>query len=59
MSQEPVNADNPLLQAKNIVITPHIAWAPKEARMRLYNVSVENIKGYIDDKCINIVNGVK
>ena len=56
VSVEPIEADNPLLKAKNIFITPHIAWAPIESRERLMNVAVENLKSFIDGKPENIVN---
>ena len=39
VSSEPVSADNPLLNAPNMIITPHIAWAPKEARQRLMDIT--------------------
>lgn len=47
--------DNILLKAKNIIITPHIAWAAKEARERLLNTAIENIKGYISGDIRNNV----
>lgn len=56
VSVEPIEADNPLLKAKNIFITPHIAWAPIESRERLMNVAVENLKSYINGNPENIVN---
>ncbi len=56
ISEEPIRADNPLLHAKNIIITPHIAWAPKESRQRLMGIAVDNLKAFIDEKPINVVN---
>ncbi len=56
---EPINANSPLLKAKNIFITPHIAWAPKEARIRLMNTAVNNVKAFLDQEYKNVVNGVK
>ena len=55
LSCEPPKADNPLLSARNCFITPHIAWATQEARSRLMNVAVENLKGFINNKVINNV----
>lgn len=48
VSAEPMKENNPLLSAKNCVITPHIAWAPLETRARLMNVVVNNLKGWAD-----------
>ncbi len=56
ISTEPIREDNPLLQAKNCFITPHISWAPKESRERLMNIATENLKSFIDGKPANIVN---
>ena len=56
VSSEPINPDNPLLKAENCIITPHIAWAPKESRKRLMDVAVENLKEYIAGNPINVVN---
>ena len=54
--QEPMAADNPLLKAKNCVITPHIAWAPLETRKRLQGIAEENLKAWLGGKPINVVN---
>ena len=54
--QEPMTADNPLLKAKNCVITPHIAWAPLETRKRLQGIAEENLKAWLMGKPINVVN---
>lgn len=56
VSVEPIEVDNPLLKAKNIFITPHIAWAPIESRERLMNIAVENLRSYINGNPENIVN---
>tara|TARA_R110002049_G_scaffold309282_1_gene520059 strand:+ start:40102 stop:41064 length:963 start_codon:yes stop_codon:yes gene_type:complete len=56
VSKEPIQADNPLLQAKNCIITPHIAWAPKESRQRMMYTTVENLKAYLDGCPVNVVN---
>ncbi|KAF0138164.1 MAG: lactate dehydrogenase, partial [Stygiobacter sp.] len=55
LSSEPPKNDNPLLNAKNCVITPHIAWATKAARMRLLNTAVENVKMFLNGTPQNIV----
>ena len=54
--QEPMAADNPLLKAKNCVITPHIAWAPLETRKRLQGIAEENLKAWLMGKPINVVS---
>ncbi len=54
--EEPMSKNCPLLGAKNCVITPHLAWAPKETRERLLNIEVENIKAFLAGKPINVVN---
>lgn len=56
LTVEPAQKDNPLLTAKNCYITPHIAWATKEARQRLLNTSIENVKAFVDGDPINQVN---
>lgn len=55
VSKEPIRADNPLLTAKNCVITPHIAWAGKETRARLIEIVAENVKCFIEGNPINNV----
>lgn len=56
VSSEPIKNDNPLLKAKNCIITPHISWAPKESRSRLMDIAVENLKQFLAGTPINIVN---
>lgn len=56
VSTEPIEMDNPLIGAKNVIITPHIAWAPKESRQRLMNIAVDNLKCYVENKPQNVVN---
>lgn len=56
VSTEPIKGDNPLLNAKNCIITPHISWAPKESRQRLMDIAVENVKAFLDGKPIHTVN---
>jgi glycerate dehydrogenase len=56
LSTEPADKFNPLLKCPNAFITPHIAWATLEARTRLMNVAVQNIKAFIEQKPINVVN---
>ncbi len=59
LSAEPPVKDNPMFEAKNCIITPHIAWATIEARQRLLQESVENIKAFLKGLPRNVVNGVK
>lgn len=56
VSAEPIRRDNPLLQAPNIIITPHIAWAPLESRKRLMAIAVQNLQAFLAGKPQNIVN---
>lgn len=56
LSVEPPPASNPLLTAKNCVITPHLAWATKAARSRLMQVAVENVRAFLRGKPQNVVN---
>ena len=56
VSVEPMKADNPLLKAKNCIITPHIAWAPKETRQRLMDIALDNLKSYVKGQPRNVVN---
>ena len=56
VSTEPIQMDNPLIGAKNVIITPHISWAPKESRQRLMDIAVDNLKCYVDGKPQNVVN---
>lgn len=53
---EPIRADNPLLGAKNCIITPHISWAPKESRQRIMDTTVENIRAFFAGHPQNVVN---
>lgn len=56
VSTEPIKGDNPLLAAKNCLITPHISWAAQAARQRIMDITVENIKAFLDGQPINVVN---
>jgi glycerate dehydrogenase len=56
VSTEPVKGDNPLLKAKNCIITPHISWAAQAARQRIMDITADNIKAFIDGSPVNVVN---
>ncbi len=56
VSTEPIKGDNPLLKAKNCIITPHMSWGAKESRQRIMNTTVENVQSYIAGAPINVVN---
>lgn len=55
MTVEPPDADNQLLKANNCYLTPHIAWATREARQRLMRICRDNIKAFLDGKPVNVV----
>ena len=56
VSTEPIKADNPLLGCYNSILTPHIAWAPKESRQRLMNIAVDNVRNFLNGTTVNAVN---
>ncbi|MBF4693473.1 D-2-hydroxyacid dehydrogenase [Fusibacter ferrireducens] len=56
VSVEPIEETSILLEAPNLIITPHIAWAPKEARERLLHIAVDNLKLFLEGTPINVVN---
>ena len=56
LSSEPPSPDNPLLRAKNCIVTPHIAWATKEARTRLLNTAIANLRAFLEGHPVNLVN---
>ena len=56
VSVEPIKLDNPLLGAKNCIITPHISWAPKESRQRLMDIAVDNLAQFLAGHPVNVVN---
>lgn len=56
LSAEPPPASNPLLDAKNCIITPHIAWGTKEARLRVLDITAKNIQAFLEGKPVNVVN---
>lgn len=56
VSTEPIRADNPLLSARNCIITPHISWAAKEPRERIMTASVENLRAFLNGAPIHVVN---
>jgi len=56
VSVEPIREDNPLLTSPNTVLTPHIAWAPKETRLRLMEVAAGNLSSYLKGSPVNVVS---
>ena len=56
VSTEPIKGDNPLLRAKNCLITPHISWAAQAARQRIMDITVNNVKAFMEGEPANVVN---
>ena len=56
VSIEPIREDNPLLTAPNTILTPHIAWAPRETRIRLVDVASGNLRAYLEGSPVNVVS---
>ena len=56
LSEEPPPASNPLLRARNCIITPHLAWATRAARARLMKIAVENVRAFLDGRPQNVVS---
>lgn len=56
VSTEPIKGDNPLLKAKNCLITPHISWAAQASRQRIMDITVDNIKAWLKGEPVNVVN---
>lgn len=56
VSTEPIQRNNPLLESRNVIITPHIAWAALESRQRLMDIAVENLRQFLAGTPMNVVN---
>ena len=56
VSTEPIRGDNPLLRARNCIITPHISWAARESRERILDTTVENIRAFLGGSPVHVVN---
>ena len=56
VSTEPIRGDNPLLTAKNTIITPHISWAAQAARQRIMDITADNLEAYLAGSPVNVVN---
>lgn len=57
VSTEPIRGDNPLLKAKNCIITPHMSWGAKECRQRIMDCTAENIRAFLAGQPVHVVNG--
>lgn len=57
VSEEPIRRDNPLLAARNCIVTPHIGWATNEAKIRLIQSTADNVAAFLAGRPINVVNG--
>ncbi len=55
LSTEPPSPDNPLLRAKNCIVTPHIAWATTAARTRLLDTAIANLRAFLEGHAVNVV----
>ena len=56
VSTEPIRPDNPLLTAKNCLITPHISWAAQASRQRIMDATLENVRAFLKGETLNRVN---
>jgi len=56
LSVEPPTPDNPLLSAKNCIVTPHVAWATRASRSRLMDIAVDNVRAFLAGDPVNVVN---
>lgn len=56
VSTEPIRGDNPLLSAKNCIITPHMSWGSREARQRIMDCAEENVRMFLSGTPVNVVN---
>ncbi len=56
VSTEPIRGDNPLLTARNCIITPHMSWGSKEARQRIMDCAAENVRMFLQGTPVNVVN---
>jgi glycerate dehydrogenase len=58
VSTEPIRGGNPLLKAKNCIITPHISWASRESRQRLMDIAVDNLRAYLRNEPQNTIGKI-
>ena len=56
VSTEPIKGDNPLLNARNCIITPHMSWGAREARQRIMDITIDNIVSFKNGNSRNVVN---